>query len=129
MSRIRERILVVEDDADGAWILRQQLQAVGFEVSVAGTGAAALCEAAERQPNLVILDVRLPDLSGFEVCRELRKLYPGWDLPVLMLTGLDEPVSQLRGFAHGADAYLTKPYDLTELLRTAMLLLGETAAR
>lgn len=70
----------------------------------------------------------LPDIDGYKVCRELRKIYRPWVLPVLMLTAKDKPVDKLRGFGHGADAYLTKPFDAGELLQTVRLLLGEAAA-
>lgn len=117
------RILVVEDDQDVAMLLRMRLEAAGFDVQTVASGAAALTDAAEHPPRLVILDLRLPDISGYDVCRNLRRLCGPWAVPVLMLTGMDQPVDQLRGFAYGADAYLTKPYDAHELLQTIALLL------
>lgn len=122
----QKRILVVEDDPDQTRILRMELEVLGYRVSAEHYGKAALNDAAEHRPDLVILDLRLPDIGGYEVCKELRKLYHRWDVPILMLTGMDRPMDQLRGFAHGADAYLTKPYELPELLKTVSLLLGET---
>ena len=122
-----KRILIVEDDERVANILKRLVESIGHEVHVEGSGREALSDAAEHQPDLVILDLRLPDMSGYEVCKGIRKLYTRWSLPILMLTGMDAPSDQLRGFAHGADAYLTKPYDQTELLQTITLLLGETA--
>ncbi len=121
----QNRILVVEDDEDTALLLRKRLEAAGFDdVQTVASGSTALSWAAEHQPSLVILDVGLPDLNGYQVCQELRKLYNPWFLPILMLTGRDKPVDQLRGFAHGADAYLTKPYSSPELLKTIEFLLG-----
>ncbi len=120
------RILVVEDDRSEANILRKRLELSGFTVHIEERGASALSDAAEHRPDLVILDVKLPDISGGEVARQLRKLYHRWDVPIMMLTGMDQPIDQLRGFACGADAYLTKPYDFSELMHTIALLLGET---
>lgn len=127
MASRPRRILVVEDNESMAELLRRRLEAWQFEVHVEGRGTAALSHMADHQPDLVILDLRLPDMNGYEVCRQMRRLYPRWEVPVLMLTGMDQPVDQLRGFACGADAYLTKPYQSEELLSTISLLLGENA--
>lgn len=123
----RERILIVEDEEGVAEVLRRRLVSLGFEVHAEDTAERALRYVAEHELDLVILDLRLPDRSGFQVCQELRKRYNRWDLPVLMLTGMDQPIDQLRGFACGADAYLTKPYEPRELIKTIALLLGEAA--
>jgi len=120
-------ILVVEDDLSVSRFLCALLESFGFAVHAERSGAAGVAFAAEHHPKLVILDLRLPDLGGYEVCRQLRRLYHPSVLPVLMLTGMDKPIDQLRGFAHGADAYLTKPCDPQELVKTVELLLGETA--
>jgi DNA-binding response OmpR family regulator len=122
----RQEILVVEDDQAMAEFVSMRLSSVGFEVHTEGAGAAALSYAAEHRPDLIILDSTLPDFGGYEVCKQLRKIYHPWDVPILMLTAMDKPIDELRGFAHGADAYLTKPYDSNELLQTVALLLGET---
>ena len=123
----QKRILIVEDDESVAIMVKTRLESEGFEAHAAASGAVALVYAAERRPDLVILDVKLPDIGGYQVARELRKIYHPWDVPILMLTGMDRPVDELRGFAYGADAYLTKPYDATEWLKTIAVLLGETA--
>ena len=123
----RERILVIEDDVALAKFLKTLLEGVGYCVHTETAGAAALHDAAEHRPDLVILDLKLPDIGGYEVCRQLRKLYNKWDVPILILTGMDQPIDQLRGFAHGADAYITKPCEPDELLKTIAGLLGETA--
>ena len=124
----RERILVIEDDAVMARLLRVLLEGTGYEVRTERSGAAALTEAADTPPYLVILDLGLPDMNGYEVCRQLRQRFNPWSLPILMFTGMDKPVDQLRGFAFGADAYLTKPCDPEELLKTVALLLGHADA-
>ena len=125
----RRKILVVEDEHGVAGVLRRRLEASGYEVRTEIFGKAALRYAAEHRSDLVILDLMLPDISGLEVSRELRKQYHRWDLPILMLTALVQPSDELRGFASGADAYLTKPYDHTDLLQTVALLLGEASSQ
>ena len=120
----RRHILIIEDEEALTRLLAWHLESAGFQVTTARTGKAALTWAAEHQPDLVVLDLRLPDLHGYEVCRELRKLFHPWAVPILMLTGMDKPIDQLRGFAHGADAYLTKPYEPAEVLKTIGQLLG-----
>ena len=124
----RRQILIVEDHPGVATVLKQQLEYVGYATHIATCGQEALRYAAEHRADLVILDVKLPDISGFEVSRELRKRYHRWDVPILMLTALAQPMDELRGFAHGADAYLTKPYESTELLQTIALLLGQATS-
>ena len=125
----RKQILVVEDDEPIAGLLKCRLESAGFQVRTAGDGKDALTCAAEQRPSLVILDLMLPDMDGFQVCRQIRKLSQPWRTPVLMLTAMDEPIDRLRGFAHGADAYLTKPFDADELVKTVGLLLAESALR
>lgn len=121
----RGNILIVEDDEALARGLKRELVSRGFQVHTESRGASALTYAAERPLDLVILDLRLPDMNGYEVCRRIRQMSQPWLMPVLMLSGMNEPVDQLRGFAFGADAYLTKPYDSAELLKTISMLLGE----
>ncbi len=121
----RQRIVVVEDDEALSRLLRALLEMNGYEVHAESGGEVALRYLRENPAELVILDLRLPDTDGYEVCRKLRHFFHSWDLPVLMLTGMDKPVDQLRGFAFGADAYLTKPCDPPEILKTVALLLGE----
>lgn len=121
----RGNILIVEDDEALARGLKRELISRGFQVHAEPRGASALTYAAEKPLDLVILDLRLPDMSGYEVCKKMREISQPWLIPVLMLTGMNEPVDQLRGFAFGADAYLTKPYDSAELLKTISMLLGE----
>ncbi|MBI3319108.1 MAG: response regulator [Candidatus Omnitrophica bacterium] len=122
----QKRILIVEDDEPLAHLMKMKLESDGgFAVHVETRGNSALSYAAGHPLDLVILDLKLPDVSGYDVAKHLRKLYHPWVLPVLMLTGLDKPIDQLRGFAFGADAYLTKPYEPDELMKTIQLLCGE----
>ena len=122
----RQRILVVEDEEAIARLLKSYLESVGFDVHSETSGAEALSYAAEHRPDLVILDLRLPDIDGYEVCKGLRRLYESWVVPIMMLTGLDTPLDKLRGFGLGADAYLTKPFEPPALLPTIEFLLGKT---
>lgn len=120
-------ILIVEDDAPLARLLQRQLEEAGYKAAVAGSGSMALQLAQATPLALVILDVQLPDMTGYQVCRQLRGLYHPWVLPVLMATGMTRPVDQLRGFAHGADAYVTKPYTWDALHGIIEQLLGHQA--
>ena len=128
-SEGQREILVVEDEERIASVLKAKLELLGYHVQIAGTGKAALTCAAEQQPDLVVLDLKLPDMHGYVVCQELRRRFHPWEVPVLMLTALDQPVDQLRGFAYGADAYLTKPFELTDFAETVVQLLGHATAR
>ncbi len=128
MEERRKRLLVVEDETPIARVLALHLSSVGYEVEAVGTGNAAVTYAAGHSIDLVLLDLRLPDMDGYDVCKQLRKSHTSWDLPIVMVTALDQPANQLRGFAHGADAYITKPFHLSEICETVALLLGETSA-
>ena len=123
MAESHQQILVVEDEEAQARLLKLLLESAGYDVQTEGRGSAALSFAAEHRPDLVILDLRLPDMGGYEVCQRLRKLFHPWPVPTVMLTAMDKPIDQLRGFAHGADAYLTKPCESDELLKTIASLL------
>ena len=118
-----KRILIVEDDKTTLSLLRHRLEFCGFRVLTAETGAEALKRLSENTFDLVILDVKLPDMSGLDVCAEIRRVQGPW-LAILMLTGMDRAMDQLNGFGHGADAYLTKPYRSDELIKTIQFLLG-----
>jgi DNA-binding response OmpR family regulator len=108
-----KRILVVEDDSALARVLRDNLQFEGMDVMCVGDGASALSDAKKTCPDLVILDLMLPDANGFELCGLLRQ---GGRVPVVMLTARGQKADKLRGLNLGADDYITKPFDLEELL-------------
>ncbi len=109
-----ESVLVVEDDWSIAHGLKQNLKFEGYEVYIAPDGERGLEMASEHKPDLVLLDVMLPKLNGFEVLRELRRL--GLDMPVIVLTAKGEEIDKVRGLDLGADDYMTKPFSLQELL-------------
>ena len=116
-----ELILVVEDDHAVSRGLTYGLQAEGFVVLVAETGQQALDLARSQDPHLVLLDIRLPDISGFDVCRQLRA--EGMRQPIMMLTARDEELDKVLGLELGADDYVVKPYSLRELISRIRALL------
>ena len=107
-------VLVVEDNADLALGLRMNLEVEGHRVTVAATGVEGLRLARELRPDLLVLDLMLPDLDGYRVLETLRD--EGHELPVLILTARQEERDKVRGFRLGADDYVTKPFGLDELL-------------
>jgi excisionase family DNA binding protein len=122
-TKVSKHILVVEDDPSVAMVLKARLQSMGHQVAVERTGREGLAAASARVPGLIILDLKLPDMSGFDVCAELRRIHGPW-IPILILTALDQPHEKIKGYACGADAYLTKPYNPQEFLKTVSLLTG-----
>jgi DNA-binding response OmpR family regulator len=114
------QVLVVEDDETLCETLEYNLRNQGYEVLTAGDGYAALELARARQPDVLLLDLMLPGIDGFEVCRILRK---EMSLPILMLTARTEEVDKVIGLEVGADDYLTKPFSMRELLARVKALL------
>jgi two-component system OmpR family response regulator len=108
------RVLVVEDEVKMAGLLKRGLEEEGYAVDTAGDGEQAVWLATENPYDLLVLDVMLPDLDGFEVCRRLREA--GRWSPVLMLTARDGVADRVAGLDAGADDYLTKPFSFAELL-------------
>lgn len=107
------RILIVEDEKKIARFLELELQHEGYEVQTAGDGRTGLSLAMSWEPDLMILDLMLPGLSGIEVCRRLRHES---DLPIIMLTAKDDVSDKVMGLDMGADDYMTKPFAIEELL-------------
>lgn len=112
MSELERRAVVIEDDADVRALLTQLLQQAGFEVTEAETGAAGVRAVRELDPDLVTLDLNLPDLDGIEVCRRIRDISEAY---IVMLTGRPDEIDRLVGLETGADDYLTKPFSPREL--------------
>jgi two-component system OmpR family response regulator len=110
----RERLLVVDDETDIAELLVTGLCFVGFDVRSANTGAQALAVAAEFRPHLLVLDVMLPDIDGFELCRQLRTRAD--HVGVVFLTARDRTADTLTGLAIGGDDYISKPFSLDEVV-------------
>jgi len=107
------RVLVVEDEPNIADFIRRGLIYKGYEVEVAHSGEEALAKAQSRLPDLVILDLMLPDIDGVDVCRRLRAAD---DLPIIMLTARDAVADKVAGLEAGSDDYMTKPFEFDELL-------------
>ncbi|MFZ9668697.1 MAG: response regulator transcription factor [Solirubrobacterales bacterium] len=128
-GRSGARILVVEDDREIVDVLRRTLRADGFTVEGVGDGAAALETAPDFLPDLVILDLGLPDMDGEEVCRELRLGQETARVPILMLTARTELDDRVSGLDSGADDYLTKPFEREEILARIRALLRRTPPR
>ena len=120
-------ILVIEDNPDLAFGLRNNLEIEGYEVTVAGDGPTGLARALETNPDLLVLDLMLPGMDGFRVLRALRE--QGRQLPVLMLTARGEEADKVRGLSLGADDYVTKPFGVLELLARVKALLRRTSAQ
>ena len=121
MSATPAHILVVDDEPAITELLATALRYMGYQVTVAATGFAALDAAATAAPDLVVLDVMLPDIDGFEVCRRLRAARDF--VPVIFLSARDSEDDRVTGFVRGGDDYVTKPFSLEELtLRIGALL-------
>jgi two-component system phosphate regulon response regulator PhoB len=111
-----ERILVVDDEPDLLELVRLNLDQAGFEVVTAATGAEAMKALRAAPPDLLVLDLMLPDVSGTDLCRQLRADASFADLPVIMLTARADEVDRVVGFELGADDYVTKPFSPRELV-------------
>ena len=119
------RILVVEDAEDLAIVLRDRFRREGCSVETVPDGESALRAAEQNRHDLILLDVKLPGISGFDVCRELRQRNDA--TPILMLTARSETVDKIVGLQLGADDYVTKPFDMGELVARVEALLRRTS--
>ena len=120
-SKNSYRVLVVDDENSISDLISTSLRFVGFDVRTAATGSEALTVAEEFKPQAVVLDVMLPDLDGFEVCRQLRS--EGLNIGVLFLTAKDGMEDKVAGLTIGGDDYMTKPFSLEELVARLRALL------
>ncbi len=113
MERGKPRVLVVDDETRYVWAIKVNLEARGYEVDVARDGEHAIAQALMTEPDLIVLDIRMPDLSGYEVCRKIREFS---SVPIIMLTALAEQSDKVEGLDAGADDYVTKPFGTEELM-------------
>jgi len=116
LKKVKGNLLIVDDDLSARQTLEALLTQEGYEVRCATNGRMALMFAGEDPPELILLDIRLPDIDGFQVCRRLREGPQTENIPVIFLSGLDEVVDKVKGLAAGGVDYLTKPYQGEELL-------------
>jgi two-component system OmpR family response regulator len=121
-----QRILVVDDESSISDLIATSLKFVGFDVRTAATGSQALTIAEEFKPHAMILDVMLPDVDGFEVCRKIRN--EGIEVGVLFLSAKDEMKDKVQGLTIGGDDYMTKPFSLEELVARLRALLRRIGA-
>lgn len=115
MELVQHQILIIDDDAILRHIVREALTKNGYKMLEAGSGAAGIECARNDHPHLILLDVMMPDLDGYEVCHRLKSHPMTMGIPIVMLTGLGEISEKVRGMQSGADDYITKPFDPREL--------------
>jgi two-component system, OmpR family, response regulator len=124
-AQVEAKLLVVEDDPNIVELLSASLRFAGFEVRTATSGSGGVTAFKEQRPDLVVLDVMLPDLDGFEVIRQMRS--DGVRTPVVFLTARDATEDKVRGLTLGGDDYVTKPFSLEELTARIRAVLRRTA--
>jgi two-component system alkaline phosphatase synthesis response regulator PhoP len=120
---VRKKILVVEDDNDLVELLSFNLKSCGFSVGTAADGAEALKKVRSLAPDLILLDIMLPELDGFAVCEILRRDPATARIPVIMLTAMSSEFARLNGLEAGADDYVTKPFSTKKLVERVKELL------
>ncbi|MBI5034373.1 MAG: response regulator transcription factor [Chloroflexi bacterium] len=113
MDKVSTRVLVVEDEPRYLRTIETTLRPDGYVVFTASNGEMAIQLASTKEPNLILLDVRLPDMSGYDVCQQIREFST---VPIIMLTAMAETADKIRGLEAGADDYVTKPFSAGELL-------------
>jgi DNA-binding response OmpR family regulator len=111
-----QKILLIEDDPQISKLISQALQRAGYEVVTAMDGSEGLRKVKEANPQLVVLDISLPGVDGYQVCHYIRQDPETANLPILIVTAMSRPADQRRGFESGADDYLSKPFVLSELV-------------
>lgn len=122
-----ERILVIEDEPDMLMGLKDNLEFEGYRVITAQTAREALSAVAKHSPDLIVLDIMLPDMDGFDVCKEIRAR--GVSAPIIMLTAKSGELDKILGLELGADDYVTKPFSVRELLARIKAVLRRTRER
>ena len=113
---MKQNILIIEDEEDLQMVLQYSLQKEGYQVDVAGTGLEGLEKIKNKKPSLLILDLNLPDMSGLDVCKQIRANKDCKDLAIVMLTAKSQENDRVHGFEAGADDYVSKPFSTRELI-------------
>ncbi len=126
MAKITAPVLIIEDDRNTAALISTYLEKEGFATCMVHDGAEALTSARCLNPGFVILDIMLPNVDGWEICRELRKLS---DVPILMLTAREEEIDRVLGLSLGADDYVIKPFSPRELVERVKAILRRTTRK
>jgi len=122
-------IMVVDDERDIRNLLRQVLEHAGYQVQTAGNGREALEMLEQTRPDLVLLDIMMPEVDGWEVCRNIKTRQKTKDIPVILITVRSQPLDKVVGTeVVGADDYITKPFDLDDLLARVARLVKEKPA-
>ncbi len=122
-SDTRPKILIVDDDMDSLLPMKRSLERENYKVVVACNGHEALLKAKTEIPDVILLDLMMPGMDGFEVCSRLKKETPAYNTPIIMLTAKSEVGDKVKGLELGADDYVTKPFNLSELkarIKTAL---------
>jgi two-component system alkaline phosphatase synthesis response regulator PhoP len=125
----KKKILVVDDEKDLTALVSLHMKMAGFEVLTASNGEKALDLSREEKPDLIILDLMLPKIDGWQVCERLRQDIATQDIPVIMLTARAETEDKLKGFEAGADDYVTKPFSPRELVARVKRVLARAEAK
>ena len=118
------RVLVVDDEVNIVRLIQINLQRHGYEVETANNGAEALAKIRDSRPDLLVSDVMMPEMDGFELLANVRRDPALSDLPVIMLTAKAQDADVMSGYKHGADMYLTKPFNPAELITFAKRILS-----
>ena len=129
LTAIKKTVLVIDDDADFQDLLTDILEHEGYEVDKTGSMAGAYTHLQEHKPDLVILDICLPDGDGLEFCRQLTSDERTSEVPVLLLSGRTGLETRVRGFLNGAMKYITKPFDMDYLIETVGALSHRASAK
>ncbi len=120
------KIMVVDDSPNTLRVVSYALEAEGYEVQTAETGAEALDKISAELPNLVVLDIMLPDMTGLQICHQLRSKVETAEIPIVMLTGKDQIPDKIRGLQAGADAYIIKPVKASTVVARVAEVLEDT---
>ncbi len=123
LGELPAKILVVDDEPNLLRLIRYALEGEGYEVTTAENGVQALKAVETGRPDLLVLDVMLPDMSGLEVCQRVRSLPGGGELPIVMLSALTQLGDRVRGLQSGADDYIPKPSEVEEVAARVRALL------
>jgi len=123
---VKQKILVVDDEPEAVELVEFNLKQAGYAVSTAADGAEALKKARAQTPDLIVLDVMLPEMDGFEICKSLRLDAATANVPIIMLTAKAAEIDRVLGLELGADDYLTKPFSPRELMLRVKKILGRS---